>query len=167
MKYEKYYQIHHVITLEDGKKMSLNEYLEHRGPINWVDELPVRIVNCIKNNFDGADLNNPADLDLIAKYNWRRAPNCGPHSYSLLMGYIEKYWPWQERHGDGKFEGTFAAMSKEHAARNKKIYQDRLKGYTYKQLGIKYELSPERVRDLFLKAKRYGNFFLNPHGYND
>ena len=163
------YEIYHVVTLKDGTMMSVEEYEKQREPIDWKNQLSVRATNMIRWEFgEKADLNNPKDRDRIARHNWLKVQNIGRKTYREIMGFIEEYWPWQERHGQGsKFKKRFQNISKENVARNRKIYQERLNGETYIEIGKRHGITSSRAREIFVQAQANGQEFLNPHGDYD
>lgn len=163
------YEIYHVITLKDGTMMSVDEFNKQRGPIDWENQLSVRAINVIKWKFGAeADLNKPKYRDRIARYDWLKEPNIGRKTYYEIMGFIQQYWPWQERHGQGaKVKKRFQAISRENVARNRKIYQERLGGETFSEIGKRHGITGGRAREIFLQAQANGQEFLNPHGDYD
>ena len=149
--------------------MSVEEYEKQREPIDWKNQLSVRATNMIRWEFGvNADLNNPKHRDKIARHNWLKVQNIGRKTYREIMGFIEHYWPWQERHGSGiKYKKRFQNISKENVARNRKIYEERLNGDTFTVIGKRHGITPSRARTIFVQAKASGQEFLNPHGDYD
>jgi len=160
------YEIYHVITLNDGTMMSVEEFNKQRGPIDWKSQLSVRATNIIMWEFgENADLNNPKYRDRIARHNWLKVQNIGRKTYNEIMGFIEAYWPWQERHGQGKkIKKRFQNISRKNVARNRKIYQARLDGETFSEIGKRHGITGGRAREIFILAQRHGQEFLNPYG---
>ena len=163
------YEIYHVIRLDDGKMIGVDDFDKQRGPIDWENQLSVRAINVIRWKFgQEINFNKPKDRDKIARYDWLKEPNIGRKTYNEIMGFIQDYWPWQERHGQGKkTKKRFQKVSREHVARNRKIYQERLQGKTFEEIGKNHGLTGGRTREIFLLAQAHGQEFLNPHGDYD
>ena len=91
------YEVHHIIVLDDGTKMSIEDYEKQQQPVNWETDLSQRLVNGIKYYFGkSVDLNDPSDRDRVARQNILIVPNLGRNSRDELMAYITKHWPWQK-----------------------------------------------------------------------
>lgn len=152
------YEILQVITLKDGTVMTLEEFEDQREPIDWKKYLSLRARNAILHIFGDVDLNNKGYRELVANYNWLQVPNCGRKSYNEIMGVIEDFWPWQKRHGQGKKPVTrFHNTPKEMILRNKRIYEDRMSGMTFKSIGEKYNLHQQTIRVICIRFEKYGH----------
>ena len=162
------YESVQLVTLKDGTTLTVDEFEEQRGPIEWEKYLSMRARNAIANTFGHVDLNNKGYRELIANHNWLTVPNCGRKSYKEIMGLIEAYWPWQKRHGQGtKPRSRFHTTPREIIDRNKKIYQDRLSGMSFKSIGEKYNLHSSTIRVICFRIEKYGDEYLKAHENND
>ena len=163
------YETLQVVTLKDGTVMSLDYFEEQREPIAWERFLSLRAMNAIKNTIGSdVDLNIKKHRQMVARYNWLTVPNCGRRTYREIMGLIEKYWPWEQRHGKGKKpHKRFSKVPKWMIYRNKKIYEDRLSGMTLRAIGQKYNLHPATIRVICYRVEKYGDEYLKAHENND
>lgn len=163
------YDVVQVVTTKDGVMMTREEFEEQREPVAWQEYLSLRAINAIKNTFGSAvDLNDKDYRNWVAKHNWMKVPNCGRNTYKEIMGLIEQFWPWQERHGQGvKPHKRFANVSQTKIDRNKKIFDDRLSGMTLKAIGEKYNLHPATIRVICYRIEKYGDKYLKVHEFDD
>jgi hypothetical protein len=169
------YEVHHIIVLDDGTKVSVEDYEKHQQSVDWETDLSNRLVNGIKYYFGGGvDLNDPSDRDRVARHDTTKIPSLGRKARHELMAYITKHWPWQKCYGDEsgyerylnkRNDDRFKRIKKQNLQRNYNIYEERLRGHTYKKIGEKYNLSPAMVRIIVWKGNKYGQQYLNP--YND
>ena len=169
------YEVHHIIVLDDGTKMSIEDYEKQQQPVSWETDLSQRLVNGIKYYFGkSVDLNDPSDRDRVARQNILIVPNLGSNSRDKLIDYITKHWPWQKCYGDHSGydryinklnDDRFKRIKRENVQRNYNIYHERSLGSTYKEIGEKYNLSMEAARIIVWKGNKYGQQYLNP--FND
>jgi hypothetical protein len=165
--FEKYEAVQ-VITLKDGAMLTLDEFEDQREPVDWKRYLSLRAKNAIANTFGDVDLNNRGHRALVANHNWLQVPNCGRKSYHEIMGVIEEFWPWQKRHGQGKKPlPRFHRTPKEMIHRNMRIYQDRLSGMTFKELGEKYNLHKQTINVICYRFELYGDEYLEALASHD
>jgi len=132
--------------------------------INWKAETPIRLQNCLINEFGSEfDLNNKADrLAAREKRLIMRIPNFGRKSWKYLENYLLTRWPDDsDKNTDATFNISRRFDSrKDKGKRNFQIWIDRQKGMTFAEIAKKNRISNERVRQINCKIERKTKYFL-------
>lgn len=132
--------------------------------INWKGETPIRLQNCLINEFGSDfDLNNKDDrLAVREKRRIMSIPNFGRKSWKYLENYLLVRWPEDsETKPDATFNISRRFYSrKDKGNRNFRIWIDRQEGMKFSEIAKKNKISNGRAFQIYWTIENRKKYFL-------